>query len=111
VLAYHGRGIDLCRSQLAREFRVNCTAYKSLIAKHRLDVVRFKQLHRFGERRVRCAISREALDDHFHGEHRNKLDVFRENRRAIEATTRRKDLDGELEPDNPVLVRTADIRS
>jgi hypothetical protein len=64
-----------------------------------------------GERRVRCAISREALDDHFHGDHRNKLDVFRENRKAIEATTRRKYLDGELEPDNSVLVRTADIRS
>jgi len=64
-----------------------------------------------GKRRVRCVISREALDDHFHGDHRNKLDVFRENRKAIEATTRRKYLDGELEPDNSVLVRTTDIRS
>src|SRR5208337_1695563 len=34
--------------------------------------------------RVRCAISREALDDHFHGDNRNKLEVFRENRPAIE---------------------------
>jgi hypothetical protein len=60
---------------------------------------------------VRCVISREALDDHFHSDHRNKLDAFRENRKAIEATTRRKYLDGELEPDNSVLVRTADISS
>ena len=60
---------------------------------------------------MRCAISREALDDHFHGDHRNKLEVFRENRGAIEETTRRKYIAGELEPDNTVLVRTADIRS
>lgn len=60
---------------------------------------------------MRCVISREALDDHFHGDHMNKLDVSRENRKAIEATTRRKYLDGELEPDNSVLVCTADIRS
>ena len=64
-----------------------------------------------GERRVLCAISREALDDHFHGDHRNKLEVFRENRGAIEEITRRKYIAGKLEPDNTVLVRTADIRS
>jgi len=33
--------------------------------------------------RVRCAISREALDDHFHGDNINKLEVFRENRPAM----------------------------
>ena len=73
------------------------------------DVVAFSGQD--GDRQVRCAISREALDDHFHGDHRNKLDVFRENRKAIEEITRRKYLSGNLEPDESVLVRTADIRS
>lgn len=44
--------------------------------------------------RIRCAISREALDDHFHGDKKNKLDVFRENRPAIEDIARRKYLSG-----------------
>jgi len=30
-----------------------------------------------GETRVRCEISREALDDHFHSENKDKLEVFR----------------------------------
>ena len=36
-----------------------------------------------GETRVKCAISREALDDHFKGDNRDKLEVFRANRQAI----------------------------
>ena len=59
--------------------------------------------------RVRCAISREALDDHFHGDNRNKLEVFRENRPAIEDIARSKYLSGRVEPDGTVLIRTADI--
>ncbi|MGD0632152.1 MAG: DUF1488 domain-containing protein [Terracidiphilus sp.] len=59
--------------------------------------------------RVRCAISREALDDHFHGDNRDKLEVFRENRPAIEDIARSKYLSGRVEPDGTVLIRTADI--
>ena len=59
--------------------------------------------------RIRCAISREALDDHFHGDNRNKLEVFGENRPAIEDIARRKYLLGRVEPDGTVLIRTADI--
>jgi hypothetical protein len=59
--------------------------------------------------RVRCAISRETLDDHFHGDNRNKLEVFIENRPAIEEIARRKYLSGCVEPDGTVLIRTADI--
>jgi hypothetical protein len=59
--------------------------------------------------RIRCAISREALDDHFHGDNRNKLEVFAENRTAIENIARRKYLSGLIEPDGTVLIRTADI--
>ena len=62
-----------------------------------------------GEIRVRCAISREAIDDHFQGDDQDKLEVFRANRQAIELTARRKYLAGETEPDGSVLIRTADL--
>ncbi len=71
------------------------------------DVVVFWGMDR--DHRIRCAISREALDDHFHGDNRKKLEVFRENSRAIEEIARRKYLSGRVEPDGSVLVRTADI--
>jgi len=71
------------------------------------DVVEFWGLDR-GER-IRCVISEEALDDHFHGDNRNKLEVFRENRPAIEELAQRKYLTGQVEPDGTVLIRTADI--
>jgi Fic family protein/DNA-binding transcriptional ArsR family regulator len=59
--------------------------------------------------RIRCAISNEALDDHFHSDRRNKLEVFRENRQTIEDSARRNYLSGRVEPDGTVLIRTADI--
>jgi hypothetical protein len=63
-----------------------------------------------GETRVRCAISREALDDHFPGnDNKDKREVFRANRRAIEHEARRKYLAGETEPDGSVLIRISDI--
>ena len=71
------------------------------------DVVVFWGMDR--NHRIRCAISREALDDHFHGDNRKKLDVFRENRQAIGEIARRKYLSGRVEPDGSVLVRTADF--
>ena len=71
------------------------------------DVVQFWGQDR--GQRIHCAISREALDDHFQGDHKNKLNVFRENREAIERFSRQKYLSGRTEPDGTVLVRTADI--
>jgi len=71
------------------------------------DVVVFSGLDR--DQRIRCAISEEALNDHFRGDHRNKLEVFRENRPAIEEIAGRKYLSGQVEPDGSVLIRTADI--
>jgi len=62
-----------------------------------------------GETRVRCAISRESLDDHFHGDNKDKPEVFRANRRAIEQEARRKYLAGDTEPDESVLIRTGDL--
>jgi fido (protein-threonine AMPylation protein) len=62
-----------------------------------------------GQTRVRCAISREALDDHFKGDNRNKLDVFNENRKSIEQEARMKYLAGDTEKDGDVLIRTGDL--
>jgi hypothetical protein len=62
-----------------------------------------------GERRVQCAVSREALDDHFEGDKKDKFEVFRANRRAIEEEARKKYLAGAIEPDGSVLIRTVDL--
>jgi len=62
-----------------------------------------------GETRVRCQISREALDDHFGGEGKDKLAVFRANRPAIEEEARRKYFAGRTEPDGSILIRTGDL--
>jgi len=58
---------------------------------------------------VRCEISREALDDDFHGDNRDRLEVFRANRQAIEREARQKYLAGRTEPDGSVLIRTGDL--
>jgi hypothetical protein len=62
-----------------------------------------------GETRVRCAISREALDHHFKVDNNDKLEVFRANQRAIEEEARRKYLAGDIEPDRSILIRTGDL--
>ena len=62
-----------------------------------------------GKTRVRCEISGDTLDDHFHGDNIDKLEVFRANRQTIEQHARRKYLAGETEPDGSVLIRTADL--
>jgi len=62
-----------------------------------------------GEARVRFEISREALDDHFGGDGKDKLEVFRANRRAIEREARRKYVAGLREPDGSVLIGTLDL--
>jgi hypothetical protein len=76
-------------------------------AARRRGVVVFWGIDR--DKRIRCAISQEALDDHFHGDNTNKIAVFRENLAAIEEIARRKYLSGRVEPDGTVLIRTADI--
>jgi hypothetical protein len=62
-----------------------------------------------GEAWVRCAISREALDDHFHGDGNDKLEVFRANRQAIEQEVRRKYVAGDTEVDGSILIRSDDL--
>jgi hypothetical protein len=62
-----------------------------------------------GEAWLRCAISGEALDDHFQGGGKDKLEVFRANRQAIEQEVRRKYLAGDTEVDGSILIRSDDL--
>src|SRR5215831_14644341 len=64
---------------------------------------------RDGETWVRCAISGEALDDHFHGDGKDKLKVFRANRQPIEQEVRRKYLAGDTELDGSILIQSDDL--
>ena len=63
-----------------------------------------------GETKVRCRISREALDDHFSdGDELKPEAAFKKHKKDIEALARRKYLLGQHEPDGSVLIRTGDI--
>lgn len=62
-----------------------------------------------GKTRVPCGVSREALDDHFKGDRREKVEVFTANRLVIEENARRKYLAGDTEEDGSVLIRTGDL--
>jgi Protein of unknown function (DUF1488) len=62
-----------------------------------------------GEKRVPCAISREALDDDFQAHGRDKVEVSRENRKLIEEWARQKYAAGDTEPDGSILVRTGEL--
>jgi transcriptional regulator with XRE-family HTH domain len=63
-----------------------------------------------GPREVRCQISREALDDHFsEGDRLRPEAAFKKHRAEIEALVRRKYLQGQLEADGTVLLKTLDL--
>ena len=62
-----------------------------------------------GKAWVRCAISGEALDNHFHGEGKAKLEVFRANRQVIEQEVKRKYISGDTEVDGSILIRLDDL--
>lgn len=63
-----------------------------------------------GDKRIKCAISKEALDDHYRGNSRlSELQIFINNQRAIEHEARRKYLENRLEPDGTILIKSADI--
>jgi len=62
-----------------------------------------------GENRVRCKIIRDALDDHFGGDGKDDVSVFRTNRRAIEEIARRKYLTGRREKGGSILIGSEDL--
>jgi len=58
---------------------------------------------------VPCAVSREALEDHFNGNRKDPVAVFRANADAIEHLAPRKYLRGEIESDGSILIRTSEL--
>lgn len=76
------------------------------------DVVLFAGKTIDGE--ITCAVSREALEDHFgaHGSRaRAHLAAFRANRPAIEDAARRKLTAGQRETDGSILIKTMDLKA
>ncbi len=70
------------------------------------EVVSF--LANVDNRRARCAISWEALENNFGGNNSPPLDAFRANRGAIEALAERLLIRRRLEQDGSLLIRTRD---
>jgi hypothetical protein len=70
------------------------------------DIVMFTA--QVGAEQVGCAISREALEDHFGGDKGQLLQAFDRNRPAVEGVAERLIREGRLEADGSVLIRTAD---
>jgi transcriptional regulator with XRE-family HTH domain len=62
-----------------------------------------------GDKIIPCAISREALEDHFDGDNKDKLKVFKASRERIEHEARRKYLADLVESDGSVLIKTMDL--
>src|SRR5215472_11516690 len=62
-----------------------------------------------GEAVVRCAITGEALDSHFQGEGKDRLEVFKANRQPIEQEVGRRYLAGDIEMDGSLLIRAGDL--
>jgi hypothetical protein len=62
-----------------------------------------------GEAVVRCLIAGEALDSHFQGDGKDRLEVFRANRQPIEQEIRRRFLAGDTELDGSILIRAGDL--
>jgi hypothetical protein len=75
------------------------------------DVVTFPAEDSRGER-VLCAISREALDDHFGTDRQtndHRVETFRRHRQEIERMAREVYLHSPVPPDGSVIVKTADV--
>ncbi|HSC18010.1 MAG TPA: GSU2403 family nucleotidyltransferase fold protein [Rhizomicrobium sp.] len=75
------------------------------------DVVVFEGQDTLGGR-VQCAISREALEDHFDAddlEPKNRVRKFLDHRSEIEALARSKYLSAPVEEPGSVLIRTEDV--
>jgi transcriptional regulator with XRE-family HTH domain len=62
-----------------------------------------------GDKTIPCAISSEALDDHFDGDNKDKLKIFKASRERIEHEARRKYLADLVESDGSLLIKTMDL--
>lgn len=59
-------------------------------------------------KRIHCAVSGEALQDNFGGNHTAPLDCFRASRGAIEAKATCLICHGRFEPNGSILIRSQD---
>jgi len=74
------------------------------------DIVAF--LGQAGGETIRCAISREAIEDHFNGDGEDaagRVRIFREKRSAFEKMARTKYLKWPIEESGKVLIKTSDV--
>ena len=62
-----------------------------------------------GDQRISCAISWEALADHFDADSKDPLKAFAANRGRIEQKIRQKYLAGQVEADGSILVKSEDF--
>ena len=62
-----------------------------------------------GKKTIKCAISNEALEDHFKGGENNILKTYQANREKIQHEIRRKYLAEQCEPDGSILLKSEDI--
>lgn len=62
-----------------------------------------------GDMVVKCAISQEALEDHFGDDNEAPLKIFTANRERIEHEARRKYFNNQFETDGSILIRTTDL--
>ncbi len=58
---------------------------------------------------IRCAISYEALEDHYESKSKDIKKIFLENHAAIEHEALRKYLNNQCEADNFIFIKTADL--
>lgn len=63
-----------------------------------------------GNKKVICEISREALNDCFNGDGQDPMKTFTENQLAIEHEARRKYIDGQVDAEGTVSIKSEDLR-
>lgn len=62
-----------------------------------------------GEKPIRCAISKEALRDHYKSKSTDPMKIFLENHSAIEHEAFRKYLNNQFESNDYIFIKTEDL--
>jgi transcriptional regulator with XRE-family HTH domain len=91
---------------LVDDRKLNFTSDEAVYIPDRMVVIFWAE---DGSRKIKCEISKEALCDHYNGDNRNLLEVFKENRFSIEHEIRRKYLANKFEKDGSILIKSEDL--
>jgi len=62
-----------------------------------------------GDKKIQFEISSEALDDHFNGQSKDKLKIFKAHQARIEHEARRKYLANSTTSNESILIKTSDL--